>query len=284
MGSGVAGRASFGRALCGRLLAAAVLIVLGGSSLTVAPATAAAQEPSERDLARARSQFRSGMAAGEQGRWEEARDAFEEAYGILPRPRILLNLASAQMHTGRLIDATASYRRFLDEVTSGPDVQYRAGVEDELGRLEARVARLRIEVDGARPGDRVMLDDRELSRADLANEVLADPGSHALVALRDGHEVAREPLALDEGERRDVTLRVEAALPAPGLEDSGTDVLGDGSADNDAGSGSVLSSPWLWVGVGAAVVGAVVITVIVASGGDPERRSGNFGDGRIVIE
>jgi len=244
---------------------------------------AQAQEPSRAELAAARRLFRQGMRAGEQGNWEEAREAFAQAYEIAPRPRALLNLGSAQMQTGQLLEATETYQRFMAQVTSGPDMEYRDGVEEELESLEERTPRVRIEAASLETGDRVHVDGSAVSNAILRVELPLNPGAHTFAIVRAGEELTREEVTLEEGEQRTVALDAAAAtLPPVTLpEDEADDVL----APDDDDSGGVLSSPWLWVGIGAAVVvGVVIAIVVVATSGGADRQSGNFGDGRLVIE
>jgi len=262
-------------------------VALGAVGMqAVTPCDAAAQEPSRAEVAAARRLFRQGMAAGREENWAEARDAFAQAYAIAPRPRMLLNLGSAQMQTGQLLEATETYQTFLRTATGSRDAQYREGVQEELAGLEERTPRINIEVQGLGGNDEVRVDDGAISRAVLGVELPLNPGAHSVAVFRGGTEVAREDLDLAEGQRRAVALNAGATLPAPSLPnqdvENGDDLL---APDDDGDSGGILTSPWFWGGVGAAVVTGVIIAVVVASsGGSADRQSGNFGDGRLLIE
>jgi hypothetical protein len=54
-----------------------------------------------------------GLRAAKDKNWEVARERFEQSYALDPRPLTLFNLAVAQEHTSRLVDARESYARFL---------------------------------------------------------------------------------------------------------------------------------------------------------------------------
>lgn len=262
------------------LLLSAALGVLGAHAS--APTEASAQEPSRAEVAAARRLFRQGMRAGQREDWEAARQAFAQAYEIVPRPRVLLNLASAQLQTGQLVEAAESYQAFLGRVTSGPDAQYREGVEEELASLEERTPRISLDIAGLRDGDDVQVDGANISRAALNLELPLNPGLHRVQVVRGDEEISRDEFTLDEGQLHPVVLNVGTPLPSPTLGEAGMDE--PGVLDPDGGSGGVLSSPWFWGGVGAAVIVTVVIIIAVAASGGSDPQSGNFGDGRLVIE
>ncbi len=233
--------------------------------------TAAAQERSESADAAARQLWEDGVAAAQEQRWEDAFRAFQRAYAVSPRMSILLNLAAAQAETGRLVGAAESYRRFLAGAQSGPEARYRETAQEALAEIEARTPALVIAVDGLAPGDEVVLDDAALSAGALGLELPVDPGAHRVLVRRDGTPVAHADVTVAERERREVTMSVEAPMageeaPARGEED-----------------GSLLSSPWLWTGVGAIVVAALVVIVAVAAAPD-DPFVGNFGGGTVTFE
>lgn len=257
---------------CCALVLVACLAVLGS-----APA-AHAQSGAEMD--QARELFRTGLDSARQGRWEEARDAFERSLAIVERPSTLLNLAGAQAQTGRLVAAAESYRRFLQR----DDVErYRAEAESALHAVEARIARLTIATVGVDDGDEVRLDEAVLAHDALQAPVAVDPGRHVVSVQRDGADLARQEIALGEGEARTVAIevapRVVAALPVAVAVAPDATAL---DAPRDEGGGD---DTWIWVGVGiGAVVAigvAVGIAVAVTSSESGPLYEGNLGDGMV---
>ena len=74
------------------------------AGLPAARAVAAEDGPAQR-------LFNQGVAAARENRWNEAREAFARAYGLSQHPVVLINLAAAEVRTGRLKEAASDYRR-----------------------------------------------------------------------------------------------------------------------------------------------------------------------------
>src|SRR5690606_12666677 len=100
-------------------VAALALAVLAAVPSYAGPARAQGSESASL-VGAARGLYREGVRAGGEGRWEDARSAFERSYELAPRVATLLNLAVALEHLGRFVEAIDAYRRFLaraDEAT-----------------------------------------------------------------------------------------------------------------------------------------------------------------------
>ncbi len=93
-------------------------------------APAAAQSVTE-----ARSEYEWGIELYRAGKYLDAVQAFQSAYGQRPKAMILYNIGQAQRKAGRFTDALASYRRFLGEAT----VAERQPVEVEARRMVAEI-------------------------------------------------------------------------------------------------------------------------------------------------
>ena len=149
----------------------AVLIIaslFGSAAQSLAPADASAQrrvDPRER---RARELFEQGEAAYEEGRYEEAIAAFEQAYGLSARPLLLYNIANAQERLGLLREALDNLRYYLEDA---PDDE-RPVIERRIRGLEDRVARQERE--------------EQERRADQQNIARTAAEAAAAAAVRDG--------------------------------------------------------------------------------------------------
>lgn len=265
------------RAVCPRiaLLLAALLVP---TSLMV-PTSLARAQGDDAELAAARALFDEGIAAAREERWEAARSAFERSYAIAERPTTLLNLAGAQVQTGRLVEATESYRRFLAEENAGPrQARYRRDAQQALADTERRLARLTIQVEGAREGDRVTLDARELPAEALGTELPVDPGSRTVALERGGATAAREVVTLAEGERRELSLRPSVDLRVsadPALPPSGPAPAGGDDTGLFVGLG---------VGAAAVVIAVAVIVAVVLVDGSQSLYSGSLGAGMLQFD
>jgi hypothetical protein len=180
--------------MCARLLA--LLAICG--LLSVARADAS--------LESARAQFRAGLTHAAQGDWPGALLAFTAAYELAPRPRILFNVAGAQLRCGRLLAANTNYRRAL--ATGGAELSrtQRAAAERQLVQIETRIPRLRVRIDRLSPNDRVLLDRSRLYPDELDRDMWVDPGPHELSVFRAGAHPETRSLVLAEGERRVLIL------------------------------------------------------------------------------
>lgn len=108
-------------------------------AFTLAPAPAHAQRRGDPRERHARELFEQGEAAYEEGRYEEAISAFEQAYGLSARPLLLYNIANAQERLGLLREALDNLRVYSEDAPDDerPVLERRIrGLEDRLGRQE----------------------------------------------------------------------------------------------------------------------------------------------------
>jgi len=241
-------------------------------------------------MAMARQLFQEGVAHARAEEWEPARASFERSYAIAAVPVTLLNLASAQAQVGQLVAGLESYRNFLSSAgDSRRAARYRTQAEQAVAELEPRIAHLTLRVEGLQAGDELTVGGSALSRAALGGDLPVDPGDIDVQVLRAGDTVASESVHLAEGEARVLTLIAHRAVPSPTraaqasvgeqANEPGVAILP--SEGEEADDSSVLSSPWLWTGVGVAVVGAVLAGVLVAGSGGASPYQGNIGSGGL---
>jgi hypothetical protein len=240
-----------------------------------------AQRASEAVLAR--EQFRAGVAAAREERWEEASEAFQRSYELSPRPLTLLNLAGAYAQTGRLVESVEAYRMFLMERT-GVTARMRSDAEAQLADLEPRIPRARITVLGISEGDVVRLDEYELSTASLEQPLPVNPGSHSVTLSRGEQEPIVVPFSLDEGATEDVLVDARTLVAAPIDAVRGRDVEGPDGGPPPT-SRSLVEDPIFWIVLvgGALVVGGVVTGVVLGTQPGPTTL-GNLPPGQIAID
>ncbi|MGC4068988.1 MAG: hypothetical protein QM784_30945 [Polyangiaceae bacterium] len=230
----------------------------------------------EQARATARSQVNDGVALFQKGRFAEAERNFTAALEIAQVPTVALWAARAHERQGKWVLALAAYRRALampsNDLWVG-DAQQRAQAEarEELQRLEARVPKVQVVLEGkATAGFVVTMDQVAIDSASLAAFFPADPGRHVLEVEQAGH-VTRVVVELREAEERRVSLR----LPDTSGTDSGTarptDVAAS-SSERTVSSPKDVTAPrrtqsddsmrtWGWVGVGVGTTGVLVGTV-----------------------
>jgi len=269
----------------GRTLLSVILTALLGLALV---RSAQAQEaPSASETALAREQFRAGMAHAEAGRWPDAYASFSRAYALVRRPLVLLNLASAEEQTGRLVESAEHYRQFLREVTTGREAAQRPVAEQGLARVEPRIPRARFVLDAARSSDSYVLDTQPIATAAMGTPLPLDPGAHTLVVSSAGAEIGRVTFTLAEAEAKDVPVAVTRPVQVVAVDTPPNGSHRDGilprngeeplPRPHEDEGGGLLASPVFWVVVGVVVVGGATAGVLVATSGGGDPFSGNLG-------
>lgn len=164
----------------------------------------------------------SNEAAGDfdQHRYEAAREKFSRAYRIAQVPKLAVWAARANDKLGHLVAAYELYRQALslqpnDLWKADTQQQAQKDAEDELGKLQPRIPKLTIVIEGANANDvSVRVDDKQVPSDLLGVERLADPGQRQIVGRR-GDEVVNQAVTLAEGEKKQVVLKFrDVSAPA----------------------------------------------------------------------
>ena len=213
------------------------------------------------DIERARSLAREGHQAMVEERWDDAYAALDEAYRLAPLPPILVNLAGAELQTGRVRAAIAHYEAFLRAAAGDPSlVPLRPSAERALETARSRLARVVVTVERRAPEDEVRLDGEALGLDELGSEVIVDPGEHVATLVRGDREVARETASVPPGGRTELVL-VPAASTIEPVQSTGPAPT-RGPSD-EADGGGVLSSPWLWLTVAVLAIGGGIAAYVL---------------------
>ncbi len=231
-------------------------------SLFLASAPALAQTTTgsygtNREVARLR--FQQGMEAAKSNRWDDALSAFQAAYEAFPRSEILLNLATAQVKTGRLMEGAQNYDRFLRE-TVGSDKRTRSireATQRAFAQVQVRIPKLRFKLEGdTRRTDVILVDGKELTRLETEQGILVNPGQHETTLRRGGDIIARTHVVAVEGKPAEANLFVVA----PTYEANPQTLTG-----RRASGKSIWTSPWFLGGLAVVIVGGIVTGVVLAT-------------------
>ncbi|MFK7986446.1 MAG: hypothetical protein AB8I08_10470 [Sandaracinaceae bacterium] len=215
------------------------------------------------EVERARAEFRTGVGLAQEENWAEAEAAFQRAYALYPDPVIIFNLAGARAQLGRLVDARASYREFLERATDEHE-QYRGPAEAELERIDARIGTIEVSVEGLEDGDIVQIDDETV---DARGPTEADPGDHVITVRRGTAEVARDAVTLEPGG----VARAELTVVNPERV-----VMVEGDSDE----GLIIG---ILVAVGVVLAGGAVLTAFLLSDQSTEPFMGNVEPGVVTL-
>jgi hypothetical protein len=158
--------------------------------------------------AEARAQFEAGLAHARDGQWASALASFEACYRLAPTLSVLFNLAGAQLRTGHLLHAHANYHRIQDSKDPALTSAHRRAAERQLKLIEERMPRLRVQIDGLRADDRVLLDRTRLYPNELDMELWVDPGEHVLAVYRPSGAQEIKHFVLGEGHHQFLSLQL----------------------------------------------------------------------------
>lgn len=170
-------------------------------------ATGHAQSPEDREAARKHSA--EGAKLMQQGKLEQAVDAFQHAYERHQDPRYQYNIGVALKALGKDAAALAAFERFLADAQQVPP-EFLADARKQKDALAQKVGTL--EVVSTQDNARVTIDGRESGVTPLSGGFKLDPGSYLLRLEKPGFESYQENVRIGIGK----ITRVEVALqPIP---------------------------------------------------------------------
>lgn len=197
------------------LMSVTLPIVLSGTGVVLGPlqtSRAHAQQP-DAVTALARERFLEGVKAYDQGRYEEARSLFLQAYALKRHPAVLLNLGQSELKSGHVAEGGNHLQQFLREHKTATAAQQQAARQG-ITEAKARVAHLIVivDVDGAQ----VSVDGVAAGTSPLLDPVFVKPGDHTVTAAMSGKTVSSK-VAARRGTATPVSLSLQAAgvVPAP---------------------------------------------------------------------
>lgn len=275
----------------------AALVAFGILTWAVFGAAApAVAQRAEEETAAARALFAEGLELAQREEWALAADRFERTLALQDSPTVAYNLAVAWTHTGRLVAAAEHLRRVVRDETTPAGVRNLA--QQRLAELEPRIARLTLEVEGSIAGIALRLDGTPVSSARIGVALPADPGRHAVEALRGGDVVARAESEIAEGTSATLRLVVPAApidaaaaaraseaserTAAPsGSDERGRPIATGGSTERE--SASLLSQWWFWASVGAVLAAGGLAAYLLLQPDDPAIVQGDLMPGVLEL-
>ncbi|MFO0742959.1 MAG: hypothetical protein U0270_44195 [Labilithrix sp.] len=185
------------------------LLVLVGALL--APRVAAAAPESN-----GVTLFKEAKALLAQGRFELACQRFAESNRAEPSVGALLNIADCQERQGKLVAAHASCLAAHDLAVRKSDPDRATFAENRAKELDARTARLYLELPEPNAKDLlVTLDDAPIRDNGRSGPVPIDPGVHHLQATAAGRSIVAREVSVSASEREVRVKMPPFAEPAP---------------------------------------------------------------------
>jgi hypothetical protein len=168
--------------------------------------------------AEARNRLVQGGEFLKRGQFEDALARFQEAYRLVPSPKIQYNFGLAYRGLGRKADALEAFERFLAEA---PDAtkETRQNAARERAQLVGQITTLEVKVD--LPGAEIFVDGRSYGTT-RSTPIYLDPGPHQLMVEKSGEGPAyNERINASPGQRISVMARLArtASAEPPPLHD-----------------------------------------------------------------
>lgn len=149
--------------------------------------------------------FNEGLEFARAGKFEQARQAFLQAYALYQDPATLWNLAIAEMKTDHSVDALRHIKAYLK--TPKPDPAYVSVAPSLIEKLNAKTGH--VAVDAPQGADITVDGERVPDRTPLADVLDVSPGDHDVIA-QIGTNTAREHVVVAAGQ----TVRVKLNFPS----------------------------------------------------------------------
>ncbi|MDC0745778.1 PEGA domain-containing protein [Polyangium mundeleinium] len=229
----------------------------------VAPAALAAgpkKQPTKEEMQEAQRRYQRGRELYEDNDFTAALVEIRRAYELAPSYKLLFDIGQICYQLPDYPCALRSFKQYLDEGASEINPQRRAEVENDVRKLEGRVATLKITT--SRPGADILVDDVVVGKTPLDVPVLVGAGKRKVTARVQGAEPVTRVIEVAGTDVVDVALDVGAGSTAiPPSSGDGTSVPGSGPPGEDKGAGrNVPVVPWVITGalaVGTGIVGGL---------------------------
>lgn len=173
------------------------------------PVAQPAPEPTPEQREAARAAYTRGQALFAEGKFADARVAFQDAYSAVPNPIVLVSIGECQLRLGNFEDAHEAFTRYLAD---RPDAPERADVEAKLAQISAMPATLLIS--SAPAGATLRIDGQDTGKVTPA-ELSLTRGAHTLELSLAGHSAITEPITAKAGVRHELHAELQPLPPPP---------------------------------------------------------------------
>jgi tetratricopeptide (TPR) repeat protein len=205
------------------------VLLIGLTPAVLSSECRAQAAPDDATTVTARARFKEGVALYDQGRYEEARSAFLQAYALRRHPVVLLNLAWCSLKSGRALEASRYFRQLLLEGKDVTDKQ-RADANDGLNQARSSLGSIEIV---APPGTLVTLDGEGVGSVPLREVQIVEPGGHVVRVKTLAGATESQTITVTPGEKvtaRFLGTRPPSPVPPSSVTEAPPPVPGAGSA------------------------------------------------------
>lgn len=180
-------------------------------------APAAAQDPTEGELAAAREMFNDGKDLEKEGNWADALAMFKKVAEVKMTPQVRFHIALCEEKLGRLVSAINGFELAAQEASRAGSSAAEVGVNApaRAAALRKRVAAVNLVVKGRISRSRILIDGAPVGAALIGSPIPVDPGRHTVELQTDGKVVFFKELTLEEKGQATVDIEVNDVDPPP---------------------------------------------------------------------
>jgi hypothetical protein len=233
-----------------------------------------APEGTQSEEERARALFSAGIAKIRDENWRAAESDLRRSHELVPRASTLYNLALVVFKQGRLTESLALASELIRTADPARDANHRQNAATLIGRIEQQMSVVEVTV---APADAaITVDGHPAQGVGERRRLIIEPGRHRLEFSRAGYTAESMEMALSSGKERMIDVKLEpvkpSAPPAVVTPDRPPAVQGQsrGLSAIEHDSRSRSSAPWFIVGAGGALLGAAVVTGVMAKNADDD--------------
>jgi tetratricopeptide (TPR) repeat protein len=232
-----------------RFLATTALCLAGAStSLVAAPARAADPAPEDAAVEQARMHFGQGLKLYKDGDFDAALVQFERAYAVKTNFKVLYNIAQCYFELHQYVETRDALVRYLRDGAGEIDAERKAGVENDLGDLARRIARLTVNVNVN--GATVYVDGKKAGVTPLRSAIDVNEGQRTISIESAERGIKQRAVRVAGGEEQAIRVEFEAAKPEAAAARLGRPERSATARGSGLGAG-------FWVtGIGALALGA----------------------------
>jgi hypothetical protein len=217
----------------------------------------------------AKEAYARGVAHFEKGEYDQAADAFREAYGLKPTWKVLYNVGQSEAAAKRYGLALEAFETYLAQGGDDVPVERREELLAEIERLRKMVGTVEI---SAPDGAKVFLDGVERGTAPLLGKLPVSAGvEHRAWALVNGEKTPERAFKVLGSD----SIAIALGAAAEGPEKAAAGPPAEPAAEPDAGTPPPLAATgdgrsglrvggWVLVGIGGAMLVAGAVTGAMA--------------------
>lgn len=237
----------------------------------------------EAEPAEYRTTIREALAEYHRKNFPEARALFSEAHRLMPNARTLRGLGMTAFELRSYSESI----RFLEEALASSVKPLEGALRSETERLLRRAERFvgRLQLLLTPVETTVTVDGTTVERREGQPLILAI-GTHSLEFAAEGHETETRTIQIRGKENETWTVALTPLPPPPPVVATPREVAEQAAPEpapqpapreEEHAARPLRKNPWLWTGVGAVVVAAIVTGVAIAVS-DPEVGAVRTGD------